>query len=197
MKMKKQLTLFCTALLTIGSVCGCSSSAASMDATQSDTGINEELSQPMTLAEITAIDGTTVTLQLLGGRGGRGMGENPQAPDDAERPDMPEGAERPEKGEGQQPPDMETGERPEIPEGSAPPEKEHPEMSNEQKAPNDAPPASEPMTVDLSAFDAIDITELAVGDFLSLTMDSEGNVTAIEKADLPEMPTEKSPDSEA
>lgn len=191
MKMKKQLTLFCTALLTIGSLCGCGSSETSGDAAQQNTSINEEMSKPGNLAEITAIDGTTVTLQLLGGRGVHGMGKQPQMPDGTEKPEMDDVREKSEMKNDQQPSDTGNKERPEMPEGAAPPE-----MNDEQQAPGNIPPVSDPITLDLSAFDTVDVSALTVGDYLSLTMDEERNITAVEKTDRPEMPVYKSPVSE-
>lgn len=141
MKKKKYFALLCTAALIGALACGCGSTETETETTATET--TAEAPQPMTMGEITAIDGTTVTLELRGGRGGMGgkMGE---------RPEMPE------------------GEAPERPEG---------EM-----------PEAETITVDLSAFDNIDVADLAVGDMLSLEMDADGNVTAIEKADLSQMP---------
>lgn len=191
MKMKKQLTLFCAALLTIGSVCGCGTEKAPEDTTQQDAVLNKETAAPDVLAEITAIDGTTVTLRRLGG--GQGMEnfemeENPSMADDGERPEPPETGEKPNENGGIQPPGMENKE---LPEGFSPPE-----MNPGENAAGSPFPPAEPVTVDLAAFDSIDISALAVGDFLSLTMDVDGNITAVEMAELPEMPANIPPASE-
>lgn len=66
----------------------------------------------------------------------------------------------------------------EIPEGmEAPADGEMPEMKK-----------MESITIDLADFDAIDVTELAVGDMLSLEMDADSNVTAVAKVDMSQMP---------
>lgn len=86
----------------------------------------------------------------------------------------------------------------EKPEGEPPANGDIPEMPDGEK-PNDMPekpdgdmperPDGETtVSVDLSAFDTVDASALAVGDLLSVTLDSEGGVLSVEPADLSEMP---------
>ena len=159
MKKKKYLALLCAAVLACGAFfCGCASATTETEANTAQT-TETEAPKPMMMGEITAIDGTTVTLQLRGGRGGIGeKGEAPEKPTDDEKPELKEDKERP---EGENPVD---GKRPE------------------------SMPEAETITVDLSAFDTVNAEELAVGDMLSVEMDADGNVTAVATVDLSQMP---------
>lgn len=184
MKKKKYTALLCAAVLTCGAfLCGCSSTEAETEATQTTEA---EMTQPMTMGEITAIDGTTVTLALRGGRGGMGgeMGERPEMPEGMEKPDgeAPEGMEKPdgdmpEMKEGQEPSARPEGE---LPEGMEKPDGDMPE--------NMEMPEEQTITIDLSAFDTVNVEELAVGDMLSVELDADGNVLSVAAVALSQMP---------
>lgn len=158
MKTKKYLPLFCAALLSVSAFCGCGAE----ETTQDDPAVSqmeEETPEQYALGEVLSIEDTTVTLALR-----NGMGR--------------------EKPEGEPPAD---GDMPEKPAGDIP---EKPENIDGEK-PDDMPERPEDKTtvsVDLSAFDTVDASAVAVGDLLSVTLDSEGGVLSVEPADLSEMP---------
>lgn len=85
----------------------------------------------------------------------------------------------------------------EKPEGEPPADRDMPEKPDGEKPddmperPDDIPERPDGETtvsVDLSAFDTVDVSALAVGDLLSVTLDSEGGVLSVEPADLSELP---------
>lgn len=166
MKTKKYLPLFCAALLSVSAFCGCGTE----ETVQDDPIISqeeEETPERYALGEVLSIEDTTVTLILRNNMGQ----EKPEGEPPADREDMPE-----------------------MPDGDMP---EKPENTDGEK-PDDMPekPAGETtVSVDLSVFDTVDASEVAVGDLLSVTLDNEGGVLSVEMADLSEMP-EKPSDKE-
>ncbi len=165
---KKHLTLFCTVLLSFSGLCGCSSAEPAADTSQATE--TNQIEQPTTIGEITAIDDTTVTISLRGSK--QPAGERPEI-SAGEMPEMPEG-ERPNGGKGEKP-DIPEGEMPEPPEG---------------ERPNGGKPdfTEKTITVDLSAFDTIDANSAEIGDLLELELSEDDTVLSVKKADLSQMP---------
>lgn len=196
MKKKQKLAYFFTAILAFGCLCGCGTTAAPMEETAQESITEETETEEkapaqkerstksetqMTLAEIISIDDTTATIQLLNGRGSHKMdatekGERPQRDDSAEKSEDSEEKERPEKKE--RPAEDTPKERPDE-------KKEHTAHQSPENASAPNAPVSEPTTIDLAEFDTIDAASLQAGDLISLEIDTEGTIVAIQKAEAP------------
>ncbi|GEM_PF-5845987 len=187
--MKKQWNMLLTWLCILAIVATCTGCGKKKKAEQFS------FENMGTMAQITAIDGNTVTLQM--GMGGRFNLPDGNHFEDGEMPQMPDGEEFDSKNLPQMPDGEEFGgeNAPQLPDGEDFNSENKPEMPNGQtpndgldQQPSDSMPtfSAEPIILDISQITLtengkkITVADLSVGDILSLTYSGD-TVTAAEK----------------